>query len=57
LIYTLPSQFEARFPQIWSRLQGSSDYVKVKEFDGTLNGGDIIVLLKDPARQSGSPAN
>ena len=54
MIYTLPVQFEAQAPKIWKRLQGSSDYVKIREFDGSLNGGDIIVLLKSPP-QPGLP--
>jgi hypothetical protein len=50
MIYTLPYQFEARAPQIWKRVQESGDYVKIREFGGSLNGGDIIVLLKGPLR-------
>jgi hypothetical protein len=54
MIYTLPTMFEARAPDIWKRIQGS-DYTKITEFAGTLNGGDIIVLLKEPPRSGTSP--
>ncbi len=56
MIYTLPTQFEAHTPEIWKRVQESSDYVKLREFDGSLNGGDIIVLLKSPPQSGNSPA-
>jgi hypothetical protein len=55
MIYTLPVQFEARAPEIWKRVQKSGDYVKIREFDGSLNGGDIIVLLKSPPWSEVSP--
>jgi len=46
LIYTLPSSMENFAPKVLRRIQQPAAYVKVKEFPGTLNGGDIIVLLK-----------
>jgi hypothetical protein len=55
MIYTLPTHFEAQAPQIWKRVQKSGDYVKIRQFDGSLNGGDIIVLLKSPPQPGISP--
>jgi hypothetical protein len=57
MIYGMPTQFEARFPQIWKRIRKPGDYVKVKEFAGTLSGGDIVVLLKQTPREEVSPAD
>jgi len=51
LIYTLPKSMETFAPDVLQRIRQSADYVKVREFPGTLNGGDIIVLLKQPARE------
>jgi hypothetical protein len=52
LIHTLPRAMMTVAPGVLQWIQQAQDYATVKVFPGTLNDGDIIVLLK----QSTSPA-
>jgi mannosyltransferase len=55
LIYTLPRSMRHFAPGVLQWIQQAPDYVKVKVFPGTLNDGEIIVLLKKPTRQADTP--
>ena len=50
LIYTLPKTIFFKRPDLWQaiqqRIQSPSEYQPVRTFNGTLGGGDIVVLLK-----------
>jgi hypothetical protein len=55
LLYTLPGQLKHFAPGVTQWIQQSQDYATVKVFPGTLNGGDIIVLLKQSTPPGASP--
>ena len=55
LIYTLPRSMGALAPEILQRIRQAADYVKIREFPGTLSDGNIIVLLKRPAPPGVAP--
>ncbi len=55
LIYTLPRWLKTFAPEVLQRIRQATDYVKIRDFKGTLNGGDIIVLLKQPVPPGVSP--
>jgi len=56
LIYTLPRAMKNFAPGVLQWIQQAQDYATVKVFPGTLNDGDIIVLLKQSTRQADAPA-
>ena len=55
LIYTLPKSMEVFAPEILQRIRQASDYVKIREFPGSLSDGNIIVLLKQPTPPGVAP--
>ena len=55
LIYTLPRSMETLAPEILQRIRQAADYVKIREFPGTLSDGNIIVLLKQPTPPGVAP--
>ena len=55
LIYTLPASMKTFAPEILQRIRQAADYVKIREFPGTLSDGNIIVLLKQPTPTGVAP--
>lgn len=45
LLYILPVRLRAVQPELWLRLQ--QEYRLAGEFAGTLNGGEVVVMLRD----------
>lgn len=58
LIYTMPVQVQSAHPALLARIE--NDYTVVKQFYGSLGGGDVVVNLENrdtgAAAQSGSDA-
>ncbi len=44
LVYTMPFEIQAFSPELWNSIQ--SDYVIVRTFPGTLNGGEVVVCRR-----------
>jgi mannosyltransferase len=55
LLYTLPIHFRANYPDLVATID--RDFRVVKQFPGTLNGGEVVVCLSDSAETAPQVSN